>query len=118
MSAAHNHALPSTGNERALWAALALTTTFLVAEVVAGVVFNSLALIAGAAHMFTDAAELAIALAAIRVGRRPADAKRSYGYRRFAILAAAFNALLLFVDVQGHRAGAPAHGDGQRAEFT
>ena len=96
MSAAHNHALPSTGNERALWAALLLTTTFLVAEVVAGVVFNSLALIADAAHMFTDAAALAIALAAIRVGRRPADAKRSYGYHRFEILAAAFNALLLF----------------------
>ena len=96
MSAAHNHALPTTGNERALWAALLLTTTFLVAEVVAGVVFNSLALIADAAHMFTDAAALAIALAAIRVGRRPADAKRSYGYHRFEILAAAFNALLLF----------------------
>lgn len=96
MSAAHNHALPSTGNERALWAALLLTTTFLVAEVVAGVVFNSLALIADAAHMFTDAAALAIALAAIRVGRRPADAKRSYGYHRFEILAAAFNAVLLF----------------------
>lgn len=96
MSAAHNHALPSTGNERALWAALLLTTAFLVAEVVAGVVFNSLALIADAAHMFTDAAALAIALAAIRVGRRPADAKRTYGYHRFEILAAAFNALLLF----------------------
>lgn len=96
MSAAHNHALPSTGNERALWTALLLTTTFLVAEAVAGVVFNSLALIADAAHMFTDAAALAIALAAIRVGRRPADAKRSYGYHRFEILAAAFNALLLF----------------------
>jgi cobalt-zinc-cadmium efflux system protein len=96
MSTAHNHALPSTGNERALWAALALTTTFLIAEIIAGVVFNSLALIADAAHMFTDAAALAIALAAIRVGRRPADAKRSYGYHRFEILAAAFNALLLF----------------------
>jgi cobalt-zinc-cadmium efflux system protein len=96
MSAAHNHALPSTDNERALWTALALTTVFLVAETVAGVVFNSLALIADAAHMFTDAAALAIALAAIRVGRRPADAKRSYGYHRFEILAAAFNALLLF----------------------
>jgi cobalt-zinc-cadmium efflux system protein len=46
--------------------------------------------------MFTDAAALAIALAAIRIGRRPADDKRTYGYRRFEILAAAFNALLLF----------------------
>jgi len=46
--------------------------------------------------MFTDAAALAIALAAARLARRPADAKRSYGYHRFEILAAAFNALLLF----------------------
>jgi cobalt-zinc-cadmium efflux system protein len=45
--------------------------------------------------MFTDAAALAIALAAVRVARRPADAKRT-GYYRFEILAAAFNALLLF----------------------
>lgn len=96
MSANHDHAIPSTANERALWMALGLTTSFLVAEVVAGIVFNSLALLADAAHMFTDAAALAIAVAAVRVGRRPADAKRTYGYHRFEILAAAFNALLLF----------------------
>jgi cobalt-zinc-cadmium efflux system protein len=47
--------------------------------------------------MFTDAAALGIALAAIRIGQRPADKKRTYGYRRFEILAAAFNAVLLFV---------------------
>lgn len=46
--------------------------------------------------MFTDVAALAIALVAIRLARRPADARRSYGYHRFEILAAAFNALLLF----------------------
>ena len=96
MSAGHAHALPSNRSETALWWALGLTTTFLVAEVVAGLLLNSLALLADAAHMFTDTAALAIALAAVRVGRRPADAKRSYGYHRFEILAAAFNALLLF----------------------
>lgn len=96
MSAGHAHALPSNRSETALWWALGLTTTFLVAEVVAGLLLNSLALLADAGHMFTDTAALAIALAAVRVGRRPADAKRSYGYHRFEILAAAFNALLLF----------------------
>lgn len=96
MGSNHQHALPSNGNERALWAALGLTTIFLVAEFVAGVRYGSLALIADAAHMLTDAAALAIALAAVRVARRPADAKRTYGYHRFEILAAAFNALLLF----------------------
>ena len=96
MSAGHAHAIPETGNEKMLWWALGLTTAFLVAEVVAGIVFGSLALLADAAHMFTDAAALAIAVAAVRVARRPADAKRTYGYHRFEILAAAFNALLLF----------------------
>jgi len=96
MSAGHAHAIPETGNEKMLWWALGLTTVFLLAEVVAGIVFGSLALLADAAHMFTDAAALAIAVAAVRVARRPADAKRTYGYHRFEILAAAFNALLLF----------------------
>ena len=96
MSASHNHALPSTRNERSLWIALGLTTSFMVAEVVAGVLTGSLALISDAAHMLTDAAALAIALAAVRVARRPADASRTYGYHRFEILAAAFNALMLF----------------------
>jgi cobalt-zinc-cadmium efflux system protein len=59
---------------------------------VAGFVFNSLALLSDAAHMFTTAA----ALVAIRIGAKPADERRTFGYRRFEILAAAFNALLLF----------------------
>ncbi|WP_079434311.1 cation diffusion facilitator family transporter [Zoogloea sp. LCSB751] len=96
MSASHTHALPSTENERALRFALALTGSFLVAEVIGGVLTGSLALISDAAHMLTDAAALAIALAAIRIARRPADRRRTYGYHRFEILAAAFNAMLLF----------------------
>lgn len=96
MSSSHNHALPSTGNERSLWIALALTTAFMITEVVAGVITNSLALISDAAHMLTDSAALAIALAAVRVAKRPVDAARTYGYHRFEILAAAFNALMLF----------------------
>lgn len=96
MSAGHSHAIPENKKETTLWVALILTSTFLVAEAVAGFLLNSLALLADAAHMFTDAAALAIALAAVRIARRPADARRTYGYHRFGILAAAFNALLLF----------------------
>ncbi|MDN4591758.1 cation transporter [Xenophilus aerolatus] len=100
MSSGHSHshapAAIQPGKERPLWIALILTSTFLVAEVIGGVVTGSLALISDAAHMFTDAAALAIALAAIRVGKRQADAKRTFGYYRFEIIAAAFNALLLF----------------------
>ena len=91
----HNHAA-GAGNERSLWIALGLTGSFLIAEVIGGIISQSLALLSDAAHMFTDVAALAIALAAVRIGKRPADKKRSFGYYRFEILAAAFNALLLF----------------------
>lgn len=96
MGKEHSHALPRATSEKSLWLALGLTSTFLVAEVIGGLVTSSLALISDAAHMFTDAAALAIALAAVKIARRPTDLKRSFGYHRFEILAAAFNALLLF----------------------
>lgn len=91
----HNHAA-GTNNEKALWIAVALTGSFLIAEVIGGIISRSLALLSDAAHMFTDVAALAISLAALRIAQRPADRKRSFGYYRFEILAAAFNALLLF----------------------
>ena len=96
MSAGHDHGA-SSANERNLWIVLALTTSYMVAEVVGGLLTNSLALISDAAHMFTDAAALAIALAAIGIGKRVADRKRTFGYYRFEILAAAFNAVVLFL---------------------
>lgn len=94
MSDGHDHA--SGKSERALWIALGLTSSILIAETIGGIVTGSLALISDAAHMLTDAAALAIALAAIRIGKRAADRKRSFGYYRFEILAAAFNAMMLF----------------------
>lgn len=97
MPSGHTHSLPETRNERSLLLALALTGSFLIAEVIGGIVTGSLALISDVAHMFTDVAALAIALAAIRVGRRPPDSRRTFGYQRFEILAAAFNAVLLFL---------------------
>lgn len=92
----HSHAVATGGNERALWWALGLTTSFMIVEVIGGIMANSLALISDAAHMFTDTAALGISLAAIHVGKRAADQQRTYGYYRFEILAATLNALLLF----------------------
>ena len=91
----HGHDHTAGANERSLKAALALTTAFLVVESVGGILTESLALISDAAHMFTDVTSLAIALMAIRIAKRPADDKRTFGYHRFEILAAAFNAMLL-----------------------
>lgn len=97
MSSNHAHSVNEGKSEKPLWIALVLTTTFLIAEVVGGILTNSLALISDAAHMVTDAAALAVSLVAIRIGRRAADNMRTFGYYRFEILAAAFNAVLLFL---------------------
>lgn len=92
----HSHAVVTEGNARKLTFALILTSGFLVIEVIAGFMTQSLALLSDAAHMFTDAAALAIALAAIKIGKLPADDRRTFGYQRFEILAALFNASMLF----------------------
>lgn len=92
-----NSRIGAGSNARRLIVALVLTGVFLIAEIVGGLYFNSLALISDAAHMFTDVAALAVALVAIKIGQKPADDKRTFGYRRFEIIAAAFNAILLFI---------------------
>ncbi len=80
--------------------ALVLTGGFMVVEVIGGLVSGSLALLADAGHMLTDTAALAMAFMAARMGRKPADALRSYGYHRLQILAAFVNGLA-FVAIVG-----------------
>jgi cobalt-zinc-cadmium efflux system protein len=92
----HGHDHARDANPAALRTVLALTGAFLVVEVAGGLLTGSLALLSDAAHMFTDTAALAIALAAVKIGERPADSRRTFGYQRFEILAAAVNAVLLF----------------------
>ena len=94
---AHDHNHVHTANSRRLILAIALTGSFMVAEVVGGILTQSLALLSDAAHMLTDVMALVIALMAIRIGARPADARRTFGYRRLEILAAALNAAVLFL---------------------
>ena len=84
-------------NARPLVIALAITTVFLVVEVVGAYFSNSLALLADAAHMLTDVAALGLALLAISLARRAATAERSFGYLRAEILAALVNAVTLIV---------------------
>ncbi|MCZ8167429.1 cation diffusion facilitator family transporter [Silanimonas sp.] len=93
----HDHGVTTIHHEKPLWWALGLTATFLVVEVVAGLLTNSLALLSDAAHMGTDVIALAIALFAVRMSRRPPDAKRTYGYARLEAMAAMVNGTLLFV---------------------
>jgi cobalt-zinc-cadmium efflux system protein len=94
----HRHAHAHAGEDvRRLRAALVLTASLLVAEVVGGVVSNSLALLADAGHMLTDVAALSLSLFVAWFSRQPETPRRTYGYLRWEILAAFLNgsALLL-----------------------
>ena len=91
----HDHASSSSADRRALTLALALIVSFMVVEVALGVVAGSLALLADAAHMLTDAAALGLALVASRVAERPAAGHFTFGFRRVEILAAQINGIVL-----------------------
>jgi cobalt-zinc-cadmium efflux system protein len=95
---AHDHRIAvAADNERRIFWVMLLTAGFTVAQAVGGWLSGSLALIADAGHMLSDSAALGLAWLAFRLGRRPADARRSYGYYRFEILAALINGLALIV---------------------
>ncbi len=85
------------GRERKLLFAFVLTAGMMIAEVIGGWWSGSLALLADAGHMLVDAAALMLALLAVRMAQRPADARRTYGYGRMEVLAGFVNALTQFV---------------------
>jgi cobalt-zinc-cadmium efflux system protein len=91
---AHHEAHGSAGR-RALGASLALILGLLVAEISVGILAGSLALIADAGHMLTDAAALALALVAAAVAQRPPGGSWTFGFRRVEILAALANGITL-----------------------
>lgn len=92
-----HHGHGHSGNQRRVfWAAL-LTTVFMVAEAVGGILSGSLALLADAGHMLLDAAALILAWFAFRLSVKGHDTRRTYGYHRFQILAAFVNGLTLIV---------------------
>jgi cobalt-zinc-cadmium efflux system protein len=96
-SHAHAHTHVGTTDARRLGAAFALIVAFTVAEVVAGIVGDSLALLSDAGHMLTDAVAIGLALAALRLAERPPAGSYTYGMRRAEILSAQFNGATLLV---------------------
>lgn len=94
MGGRHDHG--AANERRASWAA-ALTFGFMLVEAAGGLLAGSLALLADAAHMLTDAGGLVMTWLAFRLGRRPADAARTYGFGRAETLAAFVNGVLLIV---------------------
>ena len=95
MGHTHEHGAHATAHEGSLWWALGLTGIFLLVEIAGGLLTNSLALLSDAAHMATDTAGLVIALAAVRLSRRPPDARRTFGFARVEALGALANGVLL-----------------------
>lgn len=95
MGHAHGGTSAAGKNKKNLAIVLGLTLTYLIAEVIGGLWFNSLALLADAGHMLTDVMGLALALLAIWFAEKPATPERTYGYYRFEILAALTNAVIL-----------------------
>ena len=101
----HSHAHARSANARRLAIVLGLVLVYIVAEVIGGLLTNSLALLADAGHMLSDAAALGLSLFALWIARRPASPKHSYGFYRAEILAALVNgatlvaiALVIFVE--------------------
>jgi cobalt-zinc-cadmium efflux system protein len=96
----HHHGMPEGADgERRLLIALAITAGFMLVEAAGGWFANSLALLADAGHMLTDAAALGLAWLAARMAHRPRDARRSYGYGRVQVLAAFANGIVLIAVV-------------------
>lgn len=93
----HNHALDARREDsrRRMWIALAINLGLLAAEVVGGILTGSLALLADAGHVLSDAGAIVLALAAVRLAALPAAGRRTFGYQRSEVLAALINGLTL-----------------------
>lgn len=89
----HSRSAPTDAPLRALLMVLGVTGTVFFAEVIGGLITGSVALLADAMHMLSDAAGLIIAVVAILIGRRAATAQATFGYRRVEVLAALVNAV-------------------------
>lgn len=99
MGEGHGHGTAATAagrHRRPLFGAFGLTAVFMVIEIAAGIITNSLALLSDGAHMATDVLGLGMALAAITLASRPTTSQRSFGFYRLEVLAALANGVLLF----------------------
>ncbi len=93
----HGHGVSGDADRCWLGIALGLIVSFMVAEVIVGLIAGSLALISDAGHMLTDAASIVLALIAIRLAARPARGQYTYGLKRAEILSAQANGITLLL---------------------
>ncbi|MET1030915.1 cation diffusion facilitator family transporter [Domibacillus tundrae] len=95
MGHSHDHHHHGSNNKSALKWAFFLIASFMIVEVIGGILTNSLALMSDAGHMLSDAAALGLSYAAMTLGEKAASSKKTYGYKRFEILAAFINGITL-----------------------
>ena len=93
----HGHSHHHTSNTRVLFWSFIIIFLFMIIEAIGGILTNSLALISDAGHMLSDAAALGLSLLAFKIGRKKATLDKTYGYRRFEIIAAFINGLTLIL---------------------
>lgn len=93
MGSSHDHS--HSRNKKTLLIAFLIITTYMVVEAVGGYLTNSLALLADAGHMLSDSISLGVGYLAFSIGEKAADQMKTYGYKRFEILAAVFNGVTL-----------------------
>lgn len=91
----HDHHHHHTNNKKALLLSFILIATFMIVEVIGGLLTNSLALLSDAGHMLSDAVALGLSLFAFKLSEKAANASKTYGYKRFEILAALINGVTL-----------------------
>ncbi|MCD0584642.1 cation transporter, partial [Staphylococcus aureus] len=93
MSHEHNHT--HGANKKTLMISFIIITGYMIIEAIGGILTNSLALLADAGHMLSDSISLGVGLLAFILGEKAADYSKTYGYKRFEILAAVFNGVTL-----------------------
>lgn len=110
----HSHGHTHGANKKVLLISFIIITSYMIIEAVGGFLTNSLALLADAGHMLSDSISLAIALIAFMLAEKAANHRKTYGYKRFEILAATINgvtligvALYIFYEAVGRFANPP-----------
>lgn len=93
----HHHDHTHGANKKTLTIAFFIIATYMVVELIGGLLTNSLALLSDAGHMLSDAVSLGVAVLAFQLGERAANYEKTFGYKRFEILAAAFNGITLLI---------------------
>lgn len=93
----HDHSHVHTSNKKVLFVSFLIIASFMIIEVIGGVLTNSLALLSDAGHMLSDALSLAIALIAFKLAEKATSQTNTFGYKRFEILAALLNGATLIL---------------------